>query len=111
MMPAIPRGALVRIGPVPKDGIVRGDAVLALTSDGEPVLHRVVRVVDNGLVMRGDAAIHTDPAVPFGRVIGVASHVRDGEVERKLSRRPLRSMSVSALKIRRRIARVLGRVG
>jgi hypothetical protein len=109
MIPSIPRGALVRIGPAPTAGISVGDIVLALTSDGEPILHRAVTVRDQGVVTRGDAAIHADPFVPLSRVIGVATHVRVGADERVLSRRPRHSIAVSALKMRRRIARVLRR--
>ena len=109
MMPTIPRGALVRIGPVPVSGIARGHVVLALTADGEPVIHRVVSVSADRVVMRGDASITIDPAIPLTRVIGVATHVSDGESERALGRRPRRSLAVSALKLRRRIARVVRR--
>jgi len=111
MIPAIPRGALVRIGPVPPEGFVVGDVVLALTDDGEPVLHRAVRVWDDGVITRGDAAIVSDPIVPSSRVIGLATHVRHGDAEHVLSRRPRRSIAISALKMRRRIARVLRRAG
>ena len=68
MLPTIPRGALVRIGAVPPAGVTRGDVVLALTSDGEPVLHRAIAVCPDAIVTRGDAAIHVDPAVPLGRI-------------------------------------------
>jgi hypothetical protein len=109
MLPTIPRGALVRIGPVPAVGIVAGDVVLALTSDGEPVLHRAVTVRRDGIVMRGDAAVTTDPPVPHSSVIGVATHVHVDGVERPLGRRPRRSITVSALMVRRRLARMVRR--
>jgi hypothetical protein len=109
MLPTIPRGALVRIGAVPPAGVTRGDVVLALTSDGEPVLHRAIAVRPDAIVTRGDAAIHVDPAVPLGRIIGIATHVGDGVAERALGRRPQRSIAISALKLRRRIARVVHR--
>jgi len=109
MLPTIPRGALVRIGPVPAIGITRGDVVLALTSDGEPVLHRAIAVHEDRIVMRGDAAIHVDPAVASDRVIGVATHVLYDGTARPLGRRPRRSISISALKVRRRLARIVGR--
>ena len=109
MLPTIPRDALVRIGPIPAHGINRGDIVLALTSDGEPVLHRAITVQPDGVVMRGDASIHTDPPIPFDRLIGVATHVCHDGIERALSRRPRRSIKVSALKVRRQIARIVRR--
>ena len=109
MRPTIPRGALVRIGPVPDDGIRPGDVVLALTADGEPVLHRAVVVRRDGIVMRGDASITMDPPVPHERVIGVATHVREDGKERALGRRAARSFTVSALKVRRRLERMVRR--
>ena len=109
MRPTIPRGALVRIGAVPTGGIRAGDVVLALTADGEPVLHRAVVVRSEGIVARGDASIITDPPVPYDRVIGVATHVRENGKERALGRRPVRSLTVSALKVRRRLARMVRR--
>ena len=109
MVPTIPRGALVRIGPVPSGGVRAGDVVLALTGDGEPVLHRAIVVGPDSLLMRGDASINVDPPVPLQRVIGVATHVRTNGEDRALGRRPPRSLSVSALKVRRRLARMVRR--
>jgi hypothetical protein len=96
---------------VPARGIVRGDVVLALTADGEPVLHRVIAVDGDWLLMRGDAALAPDPPAPLSRVIGVATHVSHLGVERELPRHPPRSLSVAALKLRRRLARAVGRGG
>jgi hypothetical protein len=109
MLPTVPRGALVRIGPLPSRGLLTGDVVLALTADGEPVLHRAISVTSDCVIMRGDAALHVDPPVPMSRVIGVATHVYDGGVERPIGRRPRRSISVSILKARRRLARMVRR--
>ncbi len=109
MRPTIPRGALVRIGPVPSEGVTAGDVVLALTADGEPVLHRAIAVRHDSILTRGDASITIDPPVPFERVIGVATHVRDNGNDRALGRRPSRSLTVSALKVRRRLARMVRR--
>ena len=109
MLPTIPRGALVRIGPVAGGGVQAGDVVLALTADGEPVLHRAIAVRPDSLLTRGDASINVDPPVPLGRVIGVATHVRANGEDRRLGRRPVRSLTVSALKVRRQLARMVGR--
>lgn len=109
MLPTIPRGALVRVGPVPSSGVRTGDVVLALTDDGEPVLHRAIAVRADAILMRGDASINVDPPVPLERVIGIATHVRMNGESRPLGRRPLRSLTVSALKVRRRLARMVRR--
>ena len=109
MLPSIPRGALVRIRGVSDEGITCGDVVLVLTADGEPVLHRVIGVAGQTLRLRGDAALTEDPPAPLSRVIGVATHVAHDGVEHALSRRPPRSLSVAAMKLRRRFARVVRR--
>ena len=111
MLPAIPRGALVRIRGVPDRGIERGDVVLALTAQGEPVLHRVIAIDGEVLTTRGDAALVDDPPTPRSRVIGVATHVSYLGMERELPRRAPRSLSVAALKLRRRLARAVRRGG
>jgi hypothetical protein len=109
MLPTVPRGALVRIGPLTAGRVVAGDVVLALTADGEPVLHRAISVTSDFVIMQGDAALHVDPPVPMSRVIGVATHVYHEGVERPIGRRPRRSISVSILKARRRLARMVRR--
>jgi len=109
MLPTVPRGALVRIQPLPEPGPSEGDIVLALTSDGEPVLHRVVMVFDDHLILRGDAALGADPAIPLAHVIGLATHVRDEAGERALTRSPRRSMAITVLKLRRRVERAVRR--
>ena len=105
MLPTIARGALVRIERLPEAGPTLGDIVLALTSDGEPVLHRVTGVFDHRVVLRGDSALNADPPVPLGRLIGIATHVRDEAGERPLTRSARRSVAVTVLKLRRRVAR------
>jgi hypothetical protein len=111
MLPTIPRGALVRIRGVPDRGVEQGNVVLALTADGEPVLHRVIAIDGEVLVTRGDAALADDPPTPRSRVIGVATHVSYLGTERELPRRAPRSLSVAALKLRRRLARAVRRGG
>ena len=109
MLPTIPRGALVRIQPLLEPGPSKGDIVLALTGDGEPVLHRVMMAFDHHLILRGDAALGGDPAIPLAQVIGLATHVRDEAGERALTRSPRRSMAITVLKLRRRVERAVRR--
>ena len=109
MLPTIARGALVRIEGLSPAGICKGDIALTLTADGEPVLHRVTLVSGDRIVTRGDSAIVADPPVPLTRVIGVATHVRDDAGERVLSRHARRSVAITMLKLRRRVARVVRR--
>jgi hypothetical protein len=109
MLPTIARGALVRIERLPEAGLAKGDIVLALTADGEPVLHRATMIFDHHVVLRGDAALGADPPIPLTRVIGLATHVRDRAGERVLSRHPRYSVAITVLKLRRRVARVVRR--
>ncbi|HUQ82033.1 MAG TPA: nucleotidyltransferase family protein [Gemmatimonadaceae bacterium] len=109
MVPTIARGALVRIEGLPSSGLAKGDVVLTLTADGEPVLHRIVVVRGDRIVTRGDAAIATDPPVPLSRVIGLATHVRDDTGERPLGRSARSSVASTVLKLRRRVARAVRR--
>ena len=109
MLPTIARGALVRVDSLPGGGVSKGDVVLALTDDGEPFLHRVVAVADGWITTRGDAAIHTDPPVALTRVIGLATAVRTADGDRMLGRRARRSVAVTMLTLRRRVARVVRR--
>jgi len=109
MLPTIQRGSLVRVEAVPTEGIVNGDVVLALTADGEPLLHRAIDVAASRITTRGDAAIHEDPPVPLARVIGIATHVHDRDGQRSVGRHPRRSLTITVLKLRRRVARVVRR--
>jgi hypothetical protein len=109
MLPTIARGALVRIEGLSPAGICKGDIALTLTMDGEPVLHRVALVSGDRIVTRGDAAIMADPPMPITRVIGIATHVRDATGERPLTRTAQRSVAITMLKLRRRVARVVRR--
>lgn len=63
MYPAIRSGDSVEIAPCEVSDVRRGDIVLASIERGL-TLHRVVRIGPEGIVMRGDNALRTDP--PFG---------------------------------------------
>jgi len=63
MYPAIRNGDFVEIAPCQVSDLRRGDIVLASIGRGL-TLHRVVRIAPDGIVMRGDNALTTDP--PFG---------------------------------------------
>ena len=105
MLPAIPRGAAVRVGPPPARGIARGDVVLASFDDGLPVLHRVRAVRDGRVWLKGDNRIAGDPPIAIDRVIGVADAVEIDGVSVALDRRPRHSLRLALGRWRHFIAR------
>ena len=105
MAPAVPPGSLVRLSPLPARSLLKGDVVLALTSTGLPVLHRV-RGVGTALVrLRGDALPEDDPPVPIGNVLALADVVRTPEGEMPMPRRGRRAWRRMGLHWYRRVLR------
>lgn len=81
MLPTIPRGSEVRVEPIPASGVRRGDTVLARDSSGKPLLHRVVRIRDKKILLKGDFRIMADAPLPADAILGLATHLRrDGKV-------------------------------
>ena len=81
MEPAIPGGAAVRLVPIRGQPVAVGDIVLADLGKGRIVLHRVRRIVAGEVLLRGDANVRTDRAVPLEKVLARADAVRlDGRV-------------------------------
>ena len=74
MRPAIEDGDVITVEPLTGDPIRQGDIVLYHTRFDTAVIHRVVRVErsnsERAVVTRGDAASHSDGAVPIHRVLG-----------------------------------------
>lgn len=96
MWPAIPGGSLVEVTPeAPRSA---GELV-AFEREGRVVIHRALRITEEGIVAQGDALENADGVVPAERVLGTA---------RVLERRRLnaRLPSASELKI---VARALWR--
>jgi hypothetical protein len=72
MLPTIPkRGAVVRLES-PSMPLRRGDVVLTARPGGDPVLHRIVSVLEEGIVTRGDSLPVDDAMVTRENVIAVA---------------------------------------
>jgi hypothetical protein len=94
MMPAIPRGAMVRVRPlvgVPR----RGDVVLATLPNGQPVLHRVRRVEKGRVFLKGDNLVLADTGTPLDRVYALADALDMGAGIVKLSARPRHSLRLA----------------
>ncbi len=107
MLPAIPRGAAVRVGPRGVRGIVLGDVVLASFDDGLPVLHRVRAVRDGRVWLKGDNRIFSDPPIELDRVVGVADFVEIEGESIPIDQRPRRSLRLTLGRWRHFLARRL----
>ena len=69
MASAIRDGDIVRL--VPATTVERGDVVMAALPDDRLVVHRVERVAENTVALRGDSSRRIDPSIPIDAVIGV----------------------------------------
>lgn len=67
MAGAIRDGDTVRL--VPAGPVEPGDVVMAALPDDRLVIHRVERVADGRVQLRGDACRKADPAIPLSSVI------------------------------------------
>lgn len=100
MMPAIPRGSEVLLGPLPRRPLRRGEIVMAVLPNGQPVVHRVERVSDDRVHLKGDNLSLRDSPVHPSAAIALATHVRiAGEVE-ELARRPRHSLRLALGRLR-----------
>lgn len=72
MHPTIRAGTRVRLVPVPRRALRRGEVVLATLLDGRTVLHRIRAIRNAQVVLRGDACIMDDAPTPFENVIALA---------------------------------------
>lgn len=95
MLPAIPRGAAVRLAPVSADEVVPGAVVLATLPSGQPVLHRVLRADGGRVFLKGDNVARPDAATTLDRVIAHATHVQIDGVDVPLGDRPRRSLRMA----------------
>ena len=56
----------------------KGDVLLYEDAKGAHVLHRVIKVTENGYLLRGDNRYYSE-AVPFDKVIGILSAIFKGD--------------------------------
>ena len=86
------------------------DIVLASCgTSGAVVLHRIVRVIPDGVVLRGDSNLYQTETCPFGAIAGrVEAHVRDvRDVTRSLSLRLPAALQRLPDGLRRPLVRIL----
>lgn len=78
MYPFIRDGDKVLVGR--KETYMKGDIVLALTSEGKYVMHRIIKVKDGTVILRGDANLRkTETCMPQDIAGAVISITRNGE--------------------------------
>lgn len=72
MRPAIEHGSVVCLTPRKESPVAAGDVVLAKTSAGGYMIHRVVRANSGSVQTRGDGNVRADPPIPVESVIAIA---------------------------------------
>ena len=82
MYPVIRDGNRVLLAP--RDRPVRRGDIVVVRFGQRLVLHRVTRVMDGRLILRGDASAEPDPIVATGDVVGLAIACDDGRGVRGL---------------------------
>jgi signal peptidase I len=98
MLPAIRPGDVLTISRLDSHDLQSGDVVL-YSRNGRLTAHRILKIANGSLMMRGDSLSAIDPPVRFEEVVGkVLSISRRG---RKLSPRQSLSQTVAAYIIRR----------
>jgi hypothetical protein len=100
MLPAIPRGSLVRLAPLPARPLRVGDVVLFHRALGAPRLHRIVGVGDGALRTQGDNCYGADRPIPLDRVLMLADLVEIDGRTRPIAPAPRRVLRRLASRIR-----------
>jgi hypothetical protein len=75
MEPAVPNGAMLRVGPPSGRPLRRGDVVLARLPTGVPAVHRVIDCGPHTVRLRGDAQFADDPPVAPSDVLAIVDLV------------------------------------
>lgn len=75
MAPTIPAHSVVHLAPLPPRGPRRGDVVLGIRESGSPMLHRVSRVMDGRVILKGDNLLREDHSLSVDAIIAIADRV------------------------------------
>jgi len=74
MFPFIRNGDVITITPF-RSRIRRGRVIAFLRRDGRLIIHRVVKVLPDGVITKGDNLPETDTPLSFERIIGTVNTV------------------------------------
>jgi hypothetical protein len=110
MAPSIPSGALVRVRPLPRRALRRGEIVLADVGGGRCVVHRVVRAERDTVRLHGDAIPEPDAPVPLHAVLAIADRIEVAGRIRPLEPRPLENARQTLRRLRRAASRARRRL-
>lgn len=92
MIPAIARGAEIRVGPLPPRDLRTGDVVLARSATGRPVVHRISRIAGALVWLKGDFRLTADAPIAVSDILGLVDAVRIDGTVRPISPRPSRAL-------------------
>lgn len=111
MQPAIPPSAAARIVPLDERVLRQDDIVLARLPHGQFVLHRVQRLSDDIVQLKGDAMRRRDCVVERSQILGICDQVEiDGAVY-AAEERPRDSIGVLRLAARSRLRKLVSTHG
>lgn len=92
MIPAIGRGAEIRVGPLPPRDLRTGDVVLARGASGNPVVHRISRIAGPLVWLKGDFRLTADAPIATSDILGLVDAVRVDGMVRPMSPRRSRAL-------------------
>jgi len=100
MYPAIRSGDYLHIVPCDSSELRLGDVILATTERGLTA-HRIVRIRDSRITMRGDNALRADRPVAPAEILGRVESVENGLTARQTPPESATIMRFAAVLVRR----------
>ena len=81
MIPAISEGDILTVKVIKEhDQIKIGDIIFVknpiLLTENLFIAHRLLKVIENDFIAKGDNCSHADPKISFSNVIGVVEHIQ-----------------------------------
>lgn len=81
MVPTICEGDILTVKVINKHNQIKiGDIIFfknpVLFTENLFVAHRLLKIIENDFIAKGDNCSHTDPKISFSNVIGVVEHIQ-----------------------------------
>jgi signal peptidase I len=96
MVPFIRNGDTITLAPI--SGNLRvGDVVAALKENEGLVVHRIIRILPDRVMLRGDNHVIPDPPLPISGIIGRVIMIERNSVKMTVPQSGLRSYTVALL--------------